>query len=109
MQLQPHLKNKPHPYLALIGVKSSPTLHRRLGHPHQPILQHILNNKQLAMSRIREHQPLCVPCQLAKNRQLPFPVSSHVTSTAPLELLHSDVWISPITSISGYKVYVVFI
>jgi hypothetical protein len=51
---------------------------------------------------------LCVPCQLAKNRQLPFNNSQHVT-TSPLEIIHSDIWTSPVLSISGCKFYLVLV
>ena len=37
-----------------------------------------------------------------------FSLSTRV-STSPLELVHFDVWSSPIISVSGYKYYVTFI
>jgi hypothetical protein len=40
--------------------------------------------------------------------KLPFP-KSQIVSQFPLELVHSDVWTSPIFSISGCKYYVIFV
>jgi len=46
-------------------------------------------------------------CHINKSHKLPF---SSIKTTAPLELLFSDVWgPSPITSVNGYKYYVVFV
>jgi hypothetical protein len=65
----------------------------------------------------RQHLPLCGPvnkhsvcesCQLGKSKQLPFSLSSRWTKS-PLELIHSDVWTSPVPSLSGCRFYVVFI
>lgn len=43
-----------------------------------------------------------------KSHKLPF-VESSLVSIAPLELIYSDVWTSPVFSIDGFKYYVVFI
>jgi histone deacetylase 1/2 len=45
---------------------------------------------------------------MAKSHQLPFPISNHV-STAPLELIYTDVWGPAIPSVGGFKYYVSFI
>ena len=45
---------------------------------------------------------------MGKSKKLPFYCSSHVSVT-PLEIIHSDIWTSPVPSISGFKYYVVFI
>ena len=51
---------------------------------------------------------LCHACQLGKHARLPFASSLSSTST-PFELVHCDVWTSPILSISGYKFYLVIV
>jgi hypothetical protein len=51
---------------------------------------------------------LCDSCQIAKSKKLSFS-DSHRISTHPLELIHSDVWTSPILSLGGCKYYVIFI
>jgi len=70
-------------------------------------------NKLLQQSLIPCNGPskinkLCDSCQIAKSKKLPFS-DSHRISTHPLELIHSDVWTSPILSLGGCKYYVVFI
>ena len=47
-------------------------------------------------------------CQLGKSRQLSFFDSSR-ESTAPLEILHYDVWSISTPSLSGCRYYVIFI
>jgi transposase InsO family protein len=46
--------------------------------------------------------------QLGKFKQLLFSSSSRCTKS-PLELIHSDVWTSPVSSLSGCWFYVVFV
>jgi len=47
-------------------------------------------------------------CRLTKSHRLPFTLVEHCTRF-PLELIHSDVWQSPVLSHQGYKYYVSFI
>lgn len=42
----------------------------------------------------------CESCQMGKTKRLPFVLSTFV-STFPQQIIHSDVWMSPIPSISG--------
>lgn len=51
---------------------------------------------------------ICNACQQAKCHQLPFPLSTSVSST-PLNLIFSDVWGPAVTSVGGHKCYVSFI
>jgi hypothetical protein len=51
---------------------------------------------------------LCDSCPLGKSKRLPF-FASHRQTQSPLSLIHTPIWTSPITSISGYKYYVVFV
>jgi len=50
----------------------------------------------------------CDSCQRAKSRQLPYAKSCNV-STAPLELIHSDVWGPAPVSVGRHTYYVSFI
>ena len=45
-------------------------------------------------------------CQLGKHTRLPVSRSSSY-SVAPFELVHCDVWTSPVLSMSGFKYYLV--
>jgi histone deacetylase 1/2 len=51
---------------------------------------------------------VCDPCQQAKSHQLPYPISTSV-STAPLQLVFSDVWGPAPTSVGRHDYYVSFI
>jgi transposase InsO family protein len=51
---------------------------------------------------------ICNACQLGKSHQLPFGLSTHV-STAPLQLIHTDVWGPALLSVNNSKYYVSFI
>ena len=50
----------------------------------------------------------CSSCRLGKHVRLPFADSASQTFF-PFQLVHSDVWTSPVLSHSGYKYYVVFL
>ena len=92
-----------------VGVKvSSSTWHCRLGHPSMDILHRVISNFSLPVSDSINKKTVCVSCQLGKSRQLPFSDSSR-ESTAPLELIHSDVWSNSTPSLSGCRYYVIFI
>jgi hypothetical protein len=82
--------------------------HSRLGHPSNLIIKKLLQNSLLSISGPTQSSHICESCQVAKCRKLPFPTSTRV-STTPLELIHSDVWSSPIMSVGGCRYYVVFI
>ncbi|KAJ9564516.1 hypothetical protein OSB04_000482 [Centaurea solstitialis] len=80
--------------------------HRRLGHPGAAIFQFLVSRKFIACSS--ETSTLCHACQLGKHCRLPFSLSTTKTSRV-FELIHSDLWSSPITSLSGFKYYVLFL
>ena len=86
---------------------TSSTWHRRLGHPSSFIVQQVLRkNNLLYTPEINSY--ICDPCQQAKSHQLPYHVSTSV-STAPLEQIFSDVWGPASLSISKHSYYVSFI
>jgi len=67
--------------------------HRRLCHHHYGGIEHILKQK-LVLGLVLQSQsrpdPVCEPCLAGKMHSNPFPSSQSCTS-APLELIHSDV------------------
>jgi hypothetical protein len=98
-------------FTAFLGLKTTPSVwHFRLGHSsfvtvsdiikthHLPLLSGDLSNKKF----------VCDSCQLGKGKSLPFSASTRV-SGAPLELIHSDLWTSPVTSFSACKYYIIFV
>ncbi|GJV05891.1 ribonuclease H-like domain-containing protein [Tanacetum coccineum] len=46
--------------------------------------------------------------ELGKHVRLPFSLSETIVK-APFDIIHSDLWTSPITSVSGIKYYVLFL
>ncbi|KAJ9551935.1 hypothetical protein OSB04_015980 [Centaurea solstitialis] len=75
---------------------SSSVWHQRLGHPDNHVLQFLFSNKLIPCNKT-DSDVLCQACQLGKHIKLPFSISdSHVSHA--FEIIHSDVWTSPITS-----------
>jgi len=88
---------------------ASPSLwHARFGHPSFRVLAQMMSS--CGNFRNLENKKFhCNSCHINKSHKLPFSVSS-IKTTTPLELLFSDVWgPSPITSVNGYKYYLVFV
>jgi hypothetical protein len=52
--------------------------------------------------------PVCHACQLGRHVRLPF-TSSFTRASAKFELVHCDLWISPVPSVSGFKYYLVIL
>jgi histone deacetylase 1/2 len=83
--------------------------HSRLGHPASPIVPHILHRHELPSVSVNKAVNLvCDACQQGKSHQLPFSLSTRVT-TSPLEIIYSDVWGPAQTSISVHRFYVSFV
>ena len=109
IHLKKHLVNKFRACVALFGVKTSLDVwHARLGHPSSQITKRVVSTFQLPMAGSLNIDHVCSHCQLGKIRQLSFLDSTRV-STCPLELIHSDVWVSPVVSRDGSQYYVIFI
>lgn len=90
---------------ALTAGTSSVLWHRRLGH-----LGHEAFSKLASTSAIHcnksELDSLCHACQLGRHTRLPF-ASSSSRASKPFDLIHCDLWTSPVLSVSGYKYYLV--
>ena len=82
--------------------------HRRLGHPNKTTLSSLLQEFSIPSSSSPHDSSFCTACQCGKHVRLPFGTST-TTSTFPFELLHCDLWTSPIPSVSGYKYYLVIV
>jgi histone deacetylase 1/2 len=97
------------PKHAFVAAKPShEKWHSRLGHPSVAIVRQILSKNKLPFSRDSSIQSVCDSCQKAKSHQLPYSVSTSV-STAPLQLIFSDVWGPAPTSVGRHDYYVSFI
>jgi transposase InsO family protein len=80
--------------------------HHRLDHLGPSILAKLRN--MLVISYNKSSTCLCHACQLGKHVRLPFSHSTSVTN-APFDLLHYDVWTSPVLSNSVFKYYLVLL
>jgi hypothetical protein len=83
------------------ATTSSTTWHRRLGHPGRDALMQLTHSATIPCTRSLEDH-LCHACQLGRHVRLPFSSSSS-HATHAFDLVHCDLWTSPITSMSGYK------
>jgi histone deacetylase 1/2 len=80
-----------------------------LGHPGEQILSSLRKNKFIECNTLSSlHSNFCHSCPLGKHIKLPF-TSSLNNSLFPFDILHSDVWTSPVLSSSGHKYYVLFL
>ena len=99
--------NKMRCFTAKLGIQTSlETWHNRLGHPAKSTLNSLRH--YLPISNSSDKLDFCHSCQLGKATKLPFVDSTRYT-TKPLQIIHIDVWVSPITSIGGCRYYVIFV
>lgn len=80
--------------------------HSQLGHPGRHALRQALHHVDFSCSKSSTH--VCSSCQFGKHVRLPFSSSKSV-SYVPFQVIHADVWTSPVSSCSGFKYYLVLI
>jgi len=80
--------------------------HHRLGHPGAAILDLLRQNNFISCNK--SPHTLCHSCQLGKHVRLPFGNSSSISSLS-FELIHCDVWTSPVAIVSGAQYYLVIL
>jgi hypothetical protein len=90
----------------LVSTTSSTTWHRRLGHPGPDVMTKITSSLDPSYSR-GHFEGLCHACQLGRHTRLPFTTSSRAEQA--FDLIHCDLWTSPVLSLSGYKYYLVIL
>jgi hypothetical protein len=104
-----HSNHRSPPLLAFSSIKTTPSAwHQRLGHPSLSIFRYLVSKFNLELSSPSEVSFNCNSCHCNKSHKLPFSVST-LSSSAPLEIIFSDVWTSPIVSVDCYKYYVIFV
>ena len=91
---------------ALLSCNQS-TWHQRLGHPSNDVLRFLVSNKYVSCNKTKS-STLCHACQLGKHVRHPFMHSTSIVANT-FDIVHSDVWTSPIPSVSGFKYYVMFL
>ena len=87
---------------------SSSQWHSRFGHPSSSVVQQILSKHCLPFFQESNKESICDACQLGKSHQLPYPISTSMSSK-PLELVFSDVWGPALPSVERNTYYVSFI
>ena len=81
--------------------------HARLGHPGAPVFDSLRLNKFIECNGTRRSH-ICHSCPLGKHVKLPFADSNSCTFM-PFDIIHSDLWTSPILSSSGHKYYILLL
>ncbi|GJY07385.1 ribonuclease H-like domain-containing protein [Tanacetum coccineum] len=91
---------------ALLSSNQS-TWHQRLGHPDDDVLRFLALNKFISCNKTKSTS-LCRACQLGKHVRHPFLHSTSIVENT-FDIVHSDVWTSPIPNVSGFKYYILFL
>ncbi len=87
--------------------------HKRIGHVNLQGLK--LMEKQNLVGGLPKFgteevmSEVCEACQLAKQARHPFPTQTTHVNSKPLEMIHSDLWITKTESIGGCRYYMSFI
>jgi hypothetical protein len=77
--------------------------HRRLGHPSSAPLSHLLSTYRIPCNNASPTPSVCEACQKGKHVRLPF-THSHNNSYFAFQIIHCDLWTSPLESISGLSI-----
>ena len=80
--------------------------HHRLGHPGDAVLHNLHSQKFINCNK--SCISFCSSCSIGKHSKLPFYDSLSYTHL-PFDIIHSDVWTSPIVSSLGHRYYVLFL
>jgi hypothetical protein len=89
----------------LVAKAASPLWHRRLGHLGHEALSKLASS---VSTHLEDCSDLCHAYQLGRHVRLPFHASVSRASNK-FDLIHCDLWTSPVVSISGYKYYLVIL
>nr|KYP55172.1 Retrovirus-related Pol polyprotein from transposon TNT 1-94 [Cajanus cajan] len=81
--------------------------HDRLGHLGAPVLTSLRKNKLIKCNQIKDSR-ICHSCPLGKHVKFPFYASNSCT-IMPFDIIHSDLWTSPVLSSSSHRYYVLFV
>jgi hypothetical protein len=81
--------------------------HRSLGHLGHDVLSKLIRSNVISCNK-DDIDHICHACQLGRHVRLPFSSSSS-QATHNFDLIHCDLWTSPLVSVSGYKYYLVIL
>jgi hypothetical protein len=96
------------PRALTISASDSTLWHRRLGHPGHGALQRLVSSTFLSFNKVPTNSSICHACQLARHVRLSF-LHSTINTHRAFELIHYDLWSSPVESDSGYKYFLVIL
>ncbi|KAJ9535464.1 hypothetical protein OSB04_un001410 [Centaurea solstitialis] len=82
--------------------------HHRLGHHGADVLSTLRSNLRFSSSKHLSSNTFCHSCVLGKQIKFPFSSSNYLTHL-PFDIIHTDVWTSPVLSSSGHRYYVLFL
>jgi hypothetical protein len=91
---------------AALAAVAPTTWHRHLGHPGSDTSSSLSRSSFIHCSSNK--YDFCHACQLVKHTRLPFHSSSH-RAEHPSDLIHLNLWTSPVISVSGSKYYLVIL
>jgi hypothetical protein len=91
---------------AAVLATSTSTWHRRLRHLGVDALYKLSSDSSVICSK-RIHD-FCHACQLGRHTRMPFTSSTSRTYNI-FDLIHCDMWTSPIVTVSGHKYCLVII
>jgi hypothetical protein len=95
------------PKAFLVEAQSSTIWHRRLGHLSDEAFSTLARTSVISCNKF-DHSSLCHACQLGRHTRLPFSTSSS-RAHQNFDLIHCDLWTSPVSSTSDYKYYLVIL
>jgi hypothetical protein len=81
--------------------------HQRLGHLGREALTKLISSSVISCNK-DDINHICHACQLGRHARLPFSSSSS-RAIHNFDIIHCDLWTSPIVSVSGYKYYLVIL
>ncbi|GKB84888.1 ribonuclease H-like domain-containing protein [Tanacetum coccineum] len=87
--------------------KSASTWHQHLRHLGDQVLRSLISSHFISCNKEKSSH-ICHACQLGKHVKLPFHSSDSIVDRC-FDIIHSDLWTSPIISSSGFKYYVLFL
>jgi hypothetical protein len=91
----------------LTAATPSTTLwHRHLRHVGHEALSKLISSNVISCNKRQDTHVHA--CQLGHHVRLPFRVSN-TRAHRPFDLIHCDIWTSPVVSVSGYKYYLVIL
>jgi hypothetical protein len=102
-----HLKSSPSAQAFIATASTADLWHHRLGHPGHQTLSSLQSRRLISCVKSLSSS-VCRACQLGRHIRQPFVPSISRTKSA-FELIHCDVWTSPILSKSGFKYYLIIV